>query len=94
MIIPAANLQHLMLREDIVAAIDAGHFHIYAVTNIDEAMELLTDTAAGVRDEAGHFTPDSLNERVVSRLRELGDTLREFGGGRERAEGSHAYLRN
>jgi lon-related putative ATP-dependent protease len=78
-IVPAANLQHLMLREDVLEAVEQGTFHIYAVSTIDEALELLTDVPAGTRDDTGDYPSGSLNQRVLLRLRELGATLREFG---------------
>jgi lon-related putative ATP-dependent protease len=89
-IIPNANTQHLMLREDVLEAIDAGKFHIYAVSTIDEALELLTDTTAGTKDESGHYPPQSLNGLVLSRLRQLGETLRDFGEARD----GHADLQD
>jgi predicted ATP-dependent protease len=77
-IIPAANVQHLMLREDILDAVEQRRFHIYAVTGIDDAMELLTGVPAGARDAAGEYPSGSLNHRVLVRLRELGETWRDF----------------
>ena len=60
-IIPKANIPHLMLREDVVAAAAAaaaaGQFHIFAVTSVDEALALLLNTAAGDRDDAGEYSP-------------------------------------
>jgi predicted ATP-dependent protease len=89
-IVPAANLQHLMLREDVVAAVEKGSFRIYAVSTIDEALELLTEVPAGTRDEAGDYPSGSLNQRVLLRLRELGEALREFGElGRDEVKASH-----
>ena len=69
-IIPKANIPHLMLREDVVAAASAGQFHIYAVATIDEAMALLLNTAAGERDDAGEFPAGTINHRVEWKLRE------------------------
>jgi len=45
-VIPAANVQHLMLRQDVVQAVAEGRFHIYPVAQVDEALELLTGMAA------------------------------------------------
>jgi predicted ATP-dependent protease len=56
-IIPKANIPHLMLREDVVAAAAAGQFHVFAVTSVDEALALLLNTAAGDRDDAGEYSP-------------------------------------
>jgi predicted ATP-dependent protease len=76
--IPAANIAHLMLREDVVAAAAAGQFHIYPIHTIDEGMELLSGLDAGVASVSGHFPPDTLNGRVESRLREFADRARQY----------------
>jgi len=69
-IIPSANIKNLMLREDVVEAARRGQFHVYAVDTVDEALELLTGTASGARDQSGQFPDDSVNGRVEKRLRE------------------------
>ena len=46
-LIPAANVQHLMLRRDVVDAVEAGTFHIYPVRTIDEGIEMLTGVPSG-----------------------------------------------
>ncbi len=70
-LIPHANVKHLMLREDVLAAVASGQFQIYPVKTIDEGIEMLTGILAGTADEAGNFPPDSLNGRVQTRLVEL-----------------------
>jgi len=77
-IIPAANVQHLMLREDVVKAAEAGLFHIYPVKTVDEAIELLTGLPAGERDADGNFPPGSVNYLVEARLIELAEKQRKF----------------
>jgi lon-related putative ATP-dependent protease len=76
-IIPASNVQHLMLREDVVKAVDEGRFVIQAVSSIDEALELLTGVPAGLPDEDGHYAPDTINGKVHDRLKEIASRLRE-----------------
>jgi predicted ATP-dependent protease len=95
-IIPATNTQHLMLREDILDAVDEGRFHIYAVSTIDEAMELLTDTVAGTKDGSGNYPPESINHRALAHLGELGESLREFGEPAQQGESRdrHGDLHN
>jgi len=78
-LLPAANLQHLMLRSDLVEAAAAGRFHVFPVESVDHALELMTGMLAGERDEAGRYPPGSLNGRVEARLVALADRLREFG---------------
>ncbi len=77
-IIPASNVQHLMLRHDVVQAVAEGKFRIHAVENVDEAIELLTGVSAGERDEEGVFPEGSINQRVESRLVELAEAQRSF----------------
>ena len=77
-IIPAANVEHLMLRGDVVQAVRDGKFQVYPVTCVDEAIALLTGLEAGAEDEQGDFPPASLNGRVQARLAELADTRKAF----------------
>jgi lon-related putative ATP-dependent protease len=70
-IIPAANIKHLMLRQNVIAAAEAGQFHIYAVDNVDQAINLLTGLPAGEADVNGEYPEGSLNQRVAVRLNEL-----------------------
>jgi len=70
-LIPAASVPHLMLRPDVVEAAAAGHFHVWPVATVDEAMELLTGLPAGEADARGHLPRGSLNERVAQALAEM-----------------------
>ena len=70
-LIPDANVKHLMLRRDVIEAVEAGRFHIHAVRTVDEGIELLTGIEAGERDAEGLFPPDSVNGRVEQRLAEM-----------------------
>lgn len=82
-LIPAANIRHLMLRDDVVEACREGKFHIYPVSAIDEGIELLTGLPAGERDEQGMFPEGSLNRAVDERLAVLAELARVFAGGPE-----------
>ena len=68
--IPASNVRHLMLREDIVQAVRDGRFHIYSVSTIEEGIELLTGVPAGVPDSAGKYPDGSIYAKVDARLTE------------------------
>jgi len=70
-VIPAANVRHLMLREDVVAAASAGRFVIHAVASVDEAMEALTGLPAGVADAKGLMPAGTINQRVASALADM-----------------------
>ena len=77
-LIPAANVENLMLRRDVVEAAAAGQFHVYPVRTVDEGIALLTGLPAGEADEAGEYPPDSINGRIVARLKKLAETQRAF----------------
>ena len=77
-LIPAANVENLMLRRDVVEAAAAGQFHVYPVRTVDEGIALLTGLPAGEANEAGEYPPDSINGRIVARLKKLAETQRAF----------------
>lgn len=77
--IPRANVKDLMLRPDVVEAIDKGDFHVWAVENIDEGIELLTGTSAGKRKKDGTYPKTTIYGLVDAKLRELAEELQKFG---------------
>lgn len=77
-LIPAANVQHLMLRDDVVSACEAGQFSIYAVSTIDEGIALLTGRPAGVRAADGAFRENTINRLVEERLKRFAQARRAF----------------
>jgi lon-related putative ATP-dependent protease len=78
-LIPASNVKHLMLRHDVVAAVAAGQFQVYAVETIDQGIELLTGVPAGEPDDTGEFPAGSVNQRVEARLIALAEKRLAFG---------------
>lgn len=86
-VVPAANLPHLMLRAEIVNAVREGNFHVWCVEHVDEATSLLSGVPAGAADSAGCFAADSLNGRVAQRLEQLSVARQSF------ALGQHPKLR-
>ena len=85
-LIPTAAADRLMLRPDVVAAVAAGRFNVWAVESVDAAIELLTGVPAGERDDAGTYPPESVNGRAEARLRVLADAARDLARPR-RAKG-------
>lgn len=77
-IIPHANIEHLMLRDDVVEAVTGGEFTVYAVQTIAQGIEILTGLPAGERGSDGAFEPDSVNGRVEARLLEFAENRRKF----------------
>jgi lon-related putative ATP-dependent protease len=85
-LIPEANTQHLMLRDDVVAACASGRFAIYPVRSIDEGIALLTGMPAGERDASGQYPAGSVNKAVEDRLREFAETRKKAGEARAGAD--------
>jgi lon-related putative ATP-dependent protease len=77
-LIPHTNVRNLMLADEVVAAVAAGEFHVWAVETVDEGIELLTGSPAGARGAGGEFPEGSVHGRVEDRLRGYADRLRDF----------------
>lgn len=80
-LIPADNVQNLMLREGVIDAVRQGQFHIYPVNTIDEGIEILMGRPAGERQLDGKYPPGTVNAAVEERLRQMAQAVREFGPG-------------
>ncbi len=78
-LIPAANRSDLMLKEEVVAAARQGLFSVYAITTIDEGIELLTGVAAGEADAEGQYPEASVNAAVARQLLRFARIRHEFG---------------
>jgi lon-related putative ATP-dependent protease len=77
-IVPAANVHNLMLDEELVEAVRAGRFHVWAVRTVDEGIELLTGLPAGRRRRDGTYPPESVHGRVAARLESYVAALQEL----------------
>ncbi|HLZ28094.1 MAG TPA: hypothetical protein VKV73_12320 [Chloroflexota bacterium] len=77
-IIPATNVKHLMLKQDVVDAVAAGTFRVWAVRTVDEGLALLTGLPAGKRLADGQFPAGTIHGRVQERLANLAERLVEF----------------
>lgn len=70
-IIPQSNLDNLMLKDEVLAAVRAGQFHLYAVQTIDQGIEILTGVPAGQKDENGSYPEDSIFARADTKLQKF-----------------------
>ena len=93
--IPRANVRHLMLNHNVLQAVKDGKFSVWAVGTIDEGIELLTGVRAGREHRDGSYAPASVHGRAKARLskllsdnvrlrRKLGGDDEENGGRRGR----------
>jgi ATP-dependent Lon protease len=84
--IPHLNIDDLMLRKDVVQAVQEGKFRVYPVKTIDQGIEILTGVEAGERLEDGRFKEGTVNDLVDKRLQDLGKKIKEYEGGGEEAK--------
>jgi ATP-dependent Lon protease len=77
-LIPAANVEDLMLREDLLDAVADGNFHIWPVSRIEQGIEILTGVKAGSRNYDGTFPGGTVFARVNERLRDMARLMKEF----------------
>ncbi len=77
-LIPRTNIQNLILSREVQEAVEAQQFHIFAVHTVDEGIELLTGTTAGVRGGDGHFPKNTVNGMVERRLRQMAAQVKDF----------------
>jgi lon-related putative ATP-dependent protease len=80
-LIPKSNVQHLMLREDVVEAVRHGQFAIYPISTIDEGIEILTGVKAGERGPEGRFPGGTINRLVEDKVRSFAERVRGFSRG-------------
>jgi len=76
--IPHKNARNLMLREDVVKAVQDGEFHIYAVSTIDEGIEVVTGVPAGERKADGSYPESTVNFLTDRRLRDFAEKLKGY----------------
>lgn len=77
-VIPEANVKHLMLKSEILEAVKKGNLAVYAVKTVNEGIEILTGVEAGEADESGNYPPSSVNGLVTARLEEFSKNAKEF----------------
>ncbi|WP_286233136.1 Lon protease family protein [Thalassotalea sediminis] len=74
-IIPKTNVANLMLAPEVIAAVAAKKFHIYAVDNVDQSMEILMGQSAGVRNSVGRYPRKSIHALVLDKLSHLSELI-------------------
>ncbi len=68
-LIPKANVQNLMLKREVVVAANEGQFHVYAVSTIEEGIEILTGVPAGTPDAQGLYPANTVYGRIHNKLK-------------------------
>ncbi|MFH1878816.1 MAG: ATP-binding protein [Candidatus Omnitrophota bacterium] len=78
-IIPESNVRHLMLKDEVIEAVGRKKFHIWAVSTVDEGIEILTGRKAGQKDKNGRYPKGTINYLVAEKLREYSDKFDKIG---------------
>jgi predicted ATP-dependent protease len=88
-LVPQSNVQHLMLRSDVIEACKSGTFAVYSVGTIDEGIALLSGRPAGERGSDGSYPEGSVNRLVEDRLRAFAQIRQSYGRalGQDRDQG-------
>ena len=76
-LLPASNLKHLMLNEQVREAVREGRFSVYPLSHIDQAIELMTGMEAGVPGTDGVYPESTFNRLVADRLAEFADVSKK-----------------
>ena len=77
--IPRLNVKNLMLRRDVVSAVEKGRFHIWPAETIDQGIEMLTGVKAGRRLRSGRFPEGTVYRLVDEKLQQMAIALKEYG---------------
>lgn len=76
--IPIQNVKNLNLSDEVVQAVKEGKFHVYAVNNIEEGIEVLTGVPAGRKDKTGAFPAGSINYLVYEKLKKYAKVAKDL----------------
>ncbi|SIO40728.1 Lon protease family protein [Halodesulfovibrio marinisediminis] len=85
-LIPAANVKDLMLKQEVVDAVNEGKFSVWAIKDVREGIEILTGVPAGERDAEGNYYKGSVYGLVDTRLAALAEGLRDFHKGKKNGD--------
>jgi len=78
-IIPAKNVENLMLKQEVVESVKEGRFHIWPISTMEDGVEILTGMKAGALSPDGSYPKRTLFRKVDERLLELAEVVRKFG---------------
>ncbi len=78
-IIPKSNVRDLMLKPEVLEAVEKGKFNVWAVDHVDKALEILTGRTAGRKRKDGGYPPNSIHGLVTARLAEMAEKIKGSG---------------
>ena len=71
--IPVQNVKNLQLSDEVIESVKKGQFKIYAISSIDEGIEVLTGVPAGKKDKTGKFPRGTINYLVYEKLKKYAE---------------------
>lgn len=77
-IIPIQNIKNLHLSDEVIEAVKKKQFHVYAISTIDEGIEILTGVPAGKKDKNGNFPLGSVNYLAYEKLKKYAKNLEKI----------------
>jgi predicted ATP-dependent protease len=81
-LIPESNVRHLMLRQEVLDAVERGLFHVWAVRHVDEGLQILTGVPAGSRRADGSYGEGTVHGRVRQRTLSAAEQLAAYSARR------------
>jgi lon-related putative ATP-dependent protease len=82
-LIPKSNVKHLMLRNEVIQAVNNGEFHIYPIEHVDEGIEIMTGLEIGEKQKDGSYPEGTINALVKTRLEKMATRLTKFNESKE-----------
>lgn len=73
--IPHSNRLNLVLNQEVCTAVSNGHFHIYTVKTVDEALEILMNKPAGSLTNKGTYAKGTINQIALQRLSAISEVV-------------------
>ena len=70
-IIPSPNMDNLMLKKEVITAVEQGLFSIWAIDTVDDGLEIITGYPSGKKLQGGSFSKNSVHYRVDERISQL-----------------------
>lgn len=83
-LLPASNVEHLMLDQAVLEAVSDGSFSIYPIASVDQALALMVDLPLGAADQDGRYPEGSFHARVAERLARFAEVAKPTRSGNGR----------
>lgn len=74
-IIPIQNVMNLSLSDEVIESVKKKEFHIYAISTIEEGIEILTGVPAGRKDSLGNFPAGTINYLAYEKLKKYSKSV-------------------